>query len=218
MDKIMKKFLGSSIITSLILAALGILLIFQSEATIITISYAIGGILIGLGVVGGIKFIKNIDNTQKDGIDLVYGVVSVVLGVIVIKNPGAIASTIPIILGISIIISSAMKMQYAFELRAGKNHLWKTTMIISIISILCGLVLLFNPFKVVSYFTKMVGIFIVIYALLDITSTLTIKKNAKRFEKTIEKDVTEAEIIEEIDAAEEEPDDKTSSTKKKKKK
>lgn len=197
MDKLMKKFFRSSLISSIILIALGILLIFQSEATIITISYIIGGILVALGVVAGIKFIKNTNIAQKSELDLVYGIVCVILGVLVIKNPEAIASIIPVILGISIIISSANKLQYAFELRANANKLWKTTMIISIISTLCGIVLLFNPFKAVTYFTKVVGIFIVIYSILDMISTYTIKRNVKLFQKSIEEQIKEAEVIEE---------------------
>lgn len=197
MEKLMKKFFRSSIITSIILITLGMLLIFQSEATIITISYVIGGVLVAIGVLAIIKFVQNTNNAQKSELDIAYGIISVILGVIVIKNPEAIASIIPTILGISIIISSATKLQYAFELKAGGNNLWKTTMGISIISTLCGIILLFNPFKAITYFTKVVGIFIVIYALLDMVSTFTIKRNVKMFHKSIEEDITEAIVIKE---------------------
>ena len=147
MEKLMKKFFRSSLLTSLFLIALGLLLIFQSDAVIYSISYIIGGTLIAIGVLAIIKFIQNTNNEQKAELDIVYGIVSVILGIIVIKNPQAIASIIPAILGISIVISSATKLQYAFELKANGNNLWKTTMVISIISTLCGIVLLFNPFK-----------------------------------------------------------------------
>lgn len=197
MEKLMKKFFRSSIITSLFLIALGLLLIFQSDAVIYSISYIIGGILIAIGVLAIIKFIQNTNNEQKAELDIVYGIVSVILGIVVIKNPQAIASVIPAILGISIVISSATKLQYAFELKANGNNLWKTTMVISIISTLCGIVLLFNPFKALSSFTKVVGIFIVIYAVLDMISTFTIKRNVKIFQKTMREGITEALVIKE---------------------
>ncbi|MBO5121507.1 MAG: DUF308 domain-containing protein [Bacilli bacterium] len=197
MEKLMKKFFRSSLITSLFLIALGLLLIFQSDAVIYSISYIIGGILIAIGVLAIIKFIQNTNNEQKAELDIVYGIVSVILGIIVIKNPQAIASIIPAILGISIVISSATKLQYAFELKANGNNLWKTTMVISIISTLCGIVLLFNPFKALSSFTKVVGIFIVIYAVLDMISTFTIKRNVKIFQKTMREGITEALVIKE---------------------
>lgn len=218
MEKLMKKFFRSSLITSLFLIALGLLLIFQSDAVIYSISYIIGGILIAIGVLAIIKFIQNTNNEQKAELDIVYGIVSVILGIIVIKNPQAIASIIPAILGISIVISSATKLQYAFELKANGNNLWKITMVISIISTLCGIVLLFNPFKALSSFTKVVGIFIVIYAVLDMISTFTIKRNVKIFQKTMREGITEALVIKEELEEENTKDDSEESNKKEEKK
>lgn len=218
MEKLMKKFFRSSLITSLFLIALGLLLIFQSDAVIYSISYIIGGSLIAIGVLAVIKFIQSTNNEQKAELDIVYGIVSVILGVIVIKNPEAIASIIPAILGIGIVISSATKLQYAFELKANGNHLWKTTMVISLISTLCGIVLLFNPFKALTSFTKVVGIFIVIYAALDMISTFTIKRNVKLFQQTMKEGITEALIVkEEIESLEEEEIKETSKKENKKK-
>lgn len=197
MENLMKKFFRSSIITSIVLIVLGLLLIFQSEITILSISYILGGILIALGVLAIIKFIRNTNTLLKSELDIVYGVVTIILGILIIKNPEAIASIIPIILGISIIISSATKLQYAFELKANKNSLWKTTMIISIISTLCGIILLFNPFKGAVMFTKIIGIFIVIYAILDIISTTTIKKNVTIIHNAIDRNIADAEVLNE---------------------
>ena len=79
MEKLMKKFFRSSLITSLFLIALGLLLIFQSDAVIYSISYIIGGTLIAIGVLAIIKFIQNTNNEQKAELDIVYGIVSVIL-------------------------------------------------------------------------------------------------------------------------------------------
>jgi uncharacterized membrane protein HdeD (DUF308 family) len=60
-------------------------------------------------------------------------------------------------------------------LKKESNNVWKTTLIMSIITIICGLVLIFNPFKGAILLTRIVGILIIIYALLDIISTITIR-------------------------------------------
>lgn len=197
MEKLMKNFFRSSMVTSLVLIILGILLYFESEATIVTISYIIGGILLALGVMAIVRFIRNTNNVSKNDLDIVYGVVTIILGVLVISNPHAIGSIIPIILGIGIIVSSATKLQYAFELKANQNNLWKTTMVISLISTLCGVVLLFNPFKGAVILTKIIGVFIIIYAILDIISTTTINKNVITIQQSMDKNIVDAEIIEE---------------------
>lgn len=208
----MKIIFKSSIGTSIILMILGFLLIFQSEATIATISYIAGAILIAAGVLALIRFVKNSkEATATLSLDILYGIVTVILGVIVIMNPHAIASILPIVLGIAIIINSASKLQYAFVLKNDNNNLWKATMTIAIISTICGVVLLFNPFAGAVLIMKIVGIFILAYSILDIVSTAIIKKNVDEFKTVIDSsDIGEAEIVGE--------DKKQSSRKKRKKK
>lgn len=218
MEEILKRFLRSSLITAITLIVLGFLLIFKSEATIIIITYVIGGILVAFGVLAGIRYVESLNKKEekksgKNDLDIVYGTVCVILGIIVIKNPKAIGSIIPIILGISIIISSATKLQYAFELKANDNSLWKPTMAISIISTLCGLVLLFNPFKTIAYFTKIVGVFIIIYSVLDLVSTFTIRRNSKIIQET-KKTVNEAVIVKEETSLERNNDERKNNTEK----
>ena len=216
MDNLMKKFFRSSIVTSTILVILGMLLFFKSEATIITIAYIIGAILIAIGAVAIITFIKNTNNVEKNQLDIVYGVVTIIMGVLVVSTPEAIASIIPIIIGIGIVISSATKLQYSFELKSCNNPQWKATMIVSIISTICGIILLFNPFKGAVVITQVVAIFIIVYGLLDIISTIIIKKNVNAIYKAIEEEVSEAEVVSEseteVELKTEEKDNKESST------
>lgn len=196
----MKTIFKSSICASIVLMILGLLLIFQSEATITTISYIIGAALIALGVLAIIRFIKSAKNITEMNfnLDIIYGLVTVILGIVIITNPKAIASILPIVLGIAIVINSASKLQYAFILKNDNNDMWKTTMIIAIVSAICGVVLLFNPFAGAVLIMKIVGIFIVVYSVLDIVSTVIIKKNVDEFKTVIDSvEVEEAEIVEE---------------------
>ncbi len=220
MDNLFKRFFTSSLLTSVTLLLLGLLLIFQSELTIISISYIIGGILIALGILGIIKFISSINKKTSEELNIVYGVVTIILGVLVIKNPHAIASILPIVIGIGIIINSATKLQYAFELKAVNNDLWKSTLIISIVSTVFGVILLFNPFKGAVFLTKIVGILIALYALLDMISTFSIRSNIKEMHKSLEVKVVDADVVEESmeEKDKKETKDKKKTTKKKSKK
>ena len=197
METLMKKFFRSSLISSIILMIIGVLLILQSEITIITISYLIGTLLIAMGAIAIIKFIKNINNVAREELDIFYGVVTIIQGVIVVYNPEAIASIIPIIIGIGIIINSATKLQYALELRESLNNQWKTTVVISIISAVCGVILICNPFKGAVVIMQIIGGFIVAYSILDIVSTITIKKNVAAIHNAIDGNINDAEVVDE---------------------
>lgn len=197
MNNIMIKIFRSSLLSSIGLAILGALLIYQSEITIVSISYIIGALLVAIGALSLLKFIKNINNNQKNELDVVYGVVTIILGIIVIGNPQAIASIIPFVIGIIIIINSTVKLQYSLELKKNKNNLWKSTITLSLVTFFCGMLLIFNPFKGAVVITKLIGILILIYAILDIISTITIKKTVKKIHNAIEEHIVEADIIEE---------------------
>lgn len=213
----LKKVFRSSIVSSLILMILGILLFFQSEFTIMVIAYVIGAILIAIGSLAIVKFVQNINNKQKNELDIVYGLGTIILGILVIKNHQTIASIIPFVIGVSIIINSSTKLQFAFELKTQENPQWKMTMLTSIISVACGVILLFNPFKGAILITQVVGGFIILYAILDIISTITIKKNVEAIHKAIDGSLEEVEVISE-ENIENESDEKNNKKKKKRKK
>ena len=133
----------------------------------------------------------------KNELDIVYGIGMAILGIIVISNPKGVASIIPFILGVLIIINSAAKLQYSLELKKDNNNLWNSTMILSLITLLCGILLVFNPFRGAEFITKVVGIILFIYAITDIISSLRIRKTVKNIQKVIENNtIKEADVIE----------------------
>ena len=196
MKTLMNKIFKSSILGALALVVLGILLIFESEATIVTISYVIGGILVAIGVLALLKFYKEVKENDDTGMDLVYGIISIILGIVVISNPKAVDSIIPIIMGLLIILNSGTKLQYSIELKKNNNNLWKSTMILSLISTLCGVLLIFNPFKGAAFLTRLIGFLILLYAILDIISTMAIKNTVKKIKTAINDGIEDAKILE----------------------
>lgn len=205
MNKFMEKIFKSSLFNSIALIILGLLLTFQSEVTIVSISYVIAAVIIMVGVVAGLRYIKNFKEDTRSELDVIYSVVCIVLGIVVIKNPQAIASIIPFVIGIVIIINSATKLQYSMELKENQNNLWKSTMILALITTVCGIILIFNPFSGAILITRIVGILILIYSVLDIISTISIRSTVKQLHEAVEETITDAEII----------DDKTNKKRKK---
>lgn len=197
MNNFMSKFFKTSVFSAIGLAILGILLVFESELTIVSISYVIGAILVAIGALAIINYINDMKKNVKNELDIVYGIGMVILGIIVISNPKGVASIIPFILGVLIIINSAAKLQYSLELKKDNNNLWNSTMILSLITLLCGILLVFNPFRGAEFITKVVGIILFIYAITDIISSLRIRKTVKNIQKVIENNtIKEADVIE----------------------
>lgn len=205
MQKLMKSFYKSSLLTSGILLLIGLLLLFKSNDTIIALSYILGCILIVLGLIALINFFRKSSINAFNDLNIVYGIVTVIFGTLIISNPTAIATFIPFVVGLGILISSSIKLAYSIELKNDHDALWQSTLIMAAIGAGCGILILFNPFKTSLMVFKIIGIFIIIYSILDIISIYQIKKTFKQAEDTtskIENAPIDAEVIIEQDTSE----------------
>ena len=182
----MKKFYGTSIFSSISFIVIGLFLLFKSAQTIEVISYVLGGIIIALGVLSFVRYLEN-KRERNFSFDIVYGIISVILGIALISNPHALAKIIPFVLGVWITISSALKIQVALQIKSYGNNAWKGTLIVGLIALFCGITLIFNPFSGAILITRIIGIFMIIYAVLDIISNYFINKTIKNVVKIIEK-------------------------------
>ena len=133
--------------------------------------------IIQLILVFAIFGIARFSKSEKKGLnyDLVYAILSFIAGLIIIVNWKSLMSIIPIVLGIWIVINSAIKIQYSFVIKSVTNKKWMATLIMSLITLVCGIILLFNPFEVVKTATRVVGLFIIIYAVVHLIESFMLK-------------------------------------------
>lgn len=205
-----KKVIWPSLISSIFLLLLGVLLFFKSSETLVGISYLVGGVLIALGIIAIINFLRNKTRDIFVQLNIVYGVVSIVSGIFLVTVPEFIGSIIPIVVGIAVIISSSFKVQQALVLKNLDNKYFLPTLIMAILCLICGVVILFNPFTSAVVVTQIIGLFMIIYAVLDIINSFILRKSSNisveistyRRERSNKKTKT-AEVIKEIDREDE---------------
>ena len=156
---------------------LGLLLFFKSSVTLMGISYIFGGLIIAIGVLAIVRFISNNHSDISNQLNIIYGIICIISGIFFIEKPEIIGSIIPVVMGIGIIISSSLKIQQSFNLKSLNSSYFFWSFVTALLSLICGVVLLFNPFKGAVIITKVIGIFLVIYAILDICNTIVLKKS-----------------------------------------
>ena len=220
MEKIIKSIVKSSIFTSGILILLGLLLFIKSDDTIVAISYLVGGAIIILGILAFINFFKKKNSDFVSSFDIIYGMITVVFGIFILSNPKMVATIIPFIIGGWVLIKSSFKIAYAIELKNVENVIWKNVLVTSIISALVGVIMIFNPFKTSVVVFKIIGAAIIVYAILDIISTIQLKKNVDEFSEKVGNSsmISDEEDTTIVDAEIEEIDKKTTAKSKKGKK
>lgn len=174
-----KKMCTMSLTTSIILVIVGFLLLLFPEVILSLISYILGGIVLVNGALTIMRYFKeNKENLWN--FDLAYGLLCSILALVIIFNPNAIISIIPLILGIWMMISSIFKIQYSLNLKAYHSDKWTLTLILAILTLICGVLLMVNPFGGALAMTQIIGIFIIIYSVIDIIECVALKKSINK--------------------------------------
>lgn len=181
----MNKIFNASIVTSVIILVLGIFLFIQPDIIINMISIILGGIILIPGITSLIDYFKN-----KYQPSLISGVVTIIIGLVLIVNTKLVASILPFILGIYFIVNGINRLQYALELKR-QNINYTTSLVFSILIIICGVLFIINPFGGALVITKVMGIFMVIYALLDLTNSIIIKKEMNEVHREMKNTIIE---------------------------
>lgn len=188
---IINKNFNATIISSIVTVILGVLLFFQAENTLKTISYIIGIFLLVAGIATLIKVIVDKQERIYLNTSFIMGIFGAIIGFVLLINPTLLTSILPFCIGVWMIISGAMKVQTALALKDANDKTWTKVMIFAIVVLVLGLLLIINPFGSVVIVTKIIGICLVIYSIADIVGTSMLKKEVKDTVKIIEGEVEE---------------------------
>lgn len=176
-EKKIKKTFNASLMASFIFIIVGLFLFIRPDATISIISYITGGVLLLLGLINIYRYFSSDDKFEMFSFNLAYGVLLSIAGLFLIIDTTIFAKVINVIVGIWIIINSITKIQYGLVLKRASNSDWLYTILVSLLSFIWGVVLLINPLKSALTITQVIGVFIIIYAVLDIVDNFIIRKN-----------------------------------------
>ena len=187
----LKRIFRASIITSIILFLFGLVLIFNSEEFIKSISIIIGLLLLVIGILPVTDFFRYRRDDMISGISLISGIFSIVCGLMFLLNENMLMILIPVFIGVWMIINGVNKFRFSFELKDMEEKTWVITFIFSIVIIVCGGYLIINPVRGVKLVSQTLGIIICIYSILDIIDCILIKIKYKEIKNEITKVIDE---------------------------
>jgi uncharacterized membrane protein HdeD (DUF308 family) len=179
------KLMIISLVTSIIFIILGIVLILFTKLSLDIIGYIVAVILIINGVL-------NVTDDYKqfkvfyffDG--FTSGLLAIIFGIIIIANPNYIALIMPIMIGLWFIISSTFKLRMALALKDSSKTNWILPYILSILTIIMGLCIIFNPGIGKLSIIQVIGFITILYGICDVIDVIIFKKNLKAIAKVFE--------------------------------
>lgn len=176
LEKVLKKTGVTSLVTSIIFAILGIILIANPEGTIKFIAIILGVLF---GLVGLYKIVNYIENKGKYDFynnDIAYGVIAIVLGIVTICYSTQIGAIFRIIIGLWIVYSAILRINLSIKLKTIASNVWIYSLIIALIMAFCGIFIIYNSGAVI----VTLGIVVVIYSVLDAIESIMFLNNVSK--------------------------------------
>jgi uncharacterized membrane protein HdeD (DUF308 family) len=179
MESILKKVKANTILSSLLCAALGLVLVIWPDISMQIVCIAIGAVLILCGVIRLFGFFLNHDGSVYTQGNLVMGIVLVVVGIWIVATPGKVLAIIPIIVGILIVIHGVNNIQQTITLCKGKYPMWWLALIMALLTIGLGILLITRPFAALDTVVMLIGFFLIYDGLSNVWIVSRIAKTVK---------------------------------------
>lgn len=163
------------ILVSLLEAVIGILLLVDPVRFTTAIIFVFGIVLLVGGVLSVIRYFRADPVSASVSGDMVKGLVMLLAGAFLAIRPSWLITTFPVLMilyGIVILVGGLYKAQWfidALRLKAGK---WLFHLINAAVSIVCGFVILANPFASTVVMWMFIGISLVVEAALDVVALI----------------------------------------------
>ena len=105
---------------------------------------------------------------------MISGILYSILGLIVLLYPGSVIRAVAIGIGFALIVIGLSKLRQALILK-NVNTKWIGTLVVSILILILGFLLVFNPFSGVAI-TKLAGAFLLIVAIFNVVDNCVFQK------------------------------------------
>lgn len=125
----------SNVLTPIIYIILGFILAFKSDEAVKFVFYILGLIVIVYGIKSLITYYQNKDNIQLKNINLSIGIISILIGVLLIVLAGALNLGIRYILGFFMIFIGISRLLTDYSMKTFKNFNTLSNLVLIILGI-----------------------------------------------------------------------------------
>lgn len=171
-DRVIQGFLWKGILVSILFFILGLVLLINPALSVLVIAYTIGIILI----INGISYLLESSSKVLFYDPMLIGIMSLILGVVIIIKPDIFTIMIPVMLGIWFVIYGIIKYKFSVILSEVKANGWGMTLASSLFTICSGVILMIFPRIGIASLVFMMGVLLIVYSISDIINFFIVKK------------------------------------------
>ena len=202
---IFKKMKLEYVVQSLIVIAIGVVLIVWAPAVIPLMARVLAGLLFVVGVIFVLAYFFKKERGFLDSGQFAFGILVAAVGVWIFLNPTAFTNFIPKIFGVFIVASGLLNLGQTISLVRYRYGLWWLSLIFALITIGLGAGLIYKAAEATELIVKVIGGFLAYDGVSNLWTASRVGKFAKVYEQAKQEaeaiDV-KAEIVEADDTAE----------------
>ena len=158
MKSIIQDMKHNYFVNAVIMVLLGLVLVIWPHILGVLLCYLLGGALIVMGVFQLISFLRGERLGFYNKFVMMMGIVLVLLGIWICTQPHIVLSIIPVVVGIIVLIHGLMDIQYTLDIKKAGSTKWWIALIAAILTLVVGLLLVFNPFTAYEITMVLLGI------------------------------------------------------------
>lgn len=141
---------------------IGMMLLIMPQTSLLWICYAFGAVVLLTGIVCLIQYARIRGTGFTAPFMLVGGVITAGLGIFTLAKPQVVASFLPIVFGIFIVVDGLSRIGSAIDLAKRKGQKWWVLLLLSIVSVALGILLVLHPFGAAVSVVMVCGILLIV--------------------------------------------------------
>ena len=157
-----EKYQKYSLIVSALMFLLALFLIFRPLESLNTFIMLFAIIILVNGIIKLVQYFRTDAQMRMMNFGLAEGILSILAALIIIISSNALIAFLPIMFSIWIIVQSIITIQLSMGLKLSETKGWWVVLILSIITLLLGVIIMFNPFASMAATTTVVGIILAV--------------------------------------------------------
>ena len=121
-----------------------------------------------------------------------YGILSFIIGIILLIYPNSLKMILPIMVGIWFMVSGLFHLKLSYLIKEESVIYMIVTIMISIISVICGFVLIKNPLESVNILAITLAITLLLHSISNIVDLVIAKKYRNRIVKKVKNYISDS--------------------------
>ncbi len=181
MKEWLKSVKWNLILAALAYVVLGVVLLAWPDTTGNVLCTLLGILLLGYGIFQIIGFFTRGDEGWGSGaVYLLAGLCAVALGVFALSSPEKVLAILPVALGAVVVVDSCISLKRAFQLKELGMERWWIAALLAVVTLLFGLVVMFNPFQSALLVIRIVGGVLIYQGISDLVTITRVTYYGKR--------------------------------------